>query len=242
MTQKTVVVTGGSAGVGAQIVADFLEEGASVAVLDVKPSDNADALFAHCDVSDSASVEAAVHQVVDALGDIDVLVNNAGAVSRFRAQDLPESEWDRIFDINIKGTYLVTRAALPSLLRTHGSIVNVASQAGVRAETLLSHYCAAKAAVVHYTRALALELAPDVRVNVVCPGFVETEMAHASLVGVAAQTGQSYEEVRDARRSVIPLDRFQSPKDISNGVRFLVGAGASEITGQVLNVSGGQTL
>lgn len=240
---RVVIVTGGAQGIGAQIARDFAATGAVVAVLDLQESDDADVVSFVCDITDAAQVDAAVAGIVERYGRIDTVVNNAGFVVRGSADRITEGEWDKTFAINVKGVFLLVRATLPHLRRSPiGSIVSVASQAGIRAEALLSPYCAAKAAVVHYTRALALELAPDLRVNAVCPGFVETEMARSSLAGVARETGREFDDVRNERMSVIPLRRFQQPADISAAVLFLASARAGEITGEILAVAGGQTL
>ncbi|WP_123028074.1 SDR family NAD(P)-dependent oxidoreductase [Mycolicibacterium stellerae] len=241
-----VVITGVNAGLGRALAEDFGAEGASVAgcdLADVATSD-AVALYRRCDITDAEDVEAFITAAHTRFGRIDVLVNNAGAVSRGSAASLTEADWDRIMDTNAKGTFLVCRAAIAVMSEQPGggAIVNVASQAAQRPERYLSHYCAAKAAVAHYSRALALELAPAIRVNCVNPGFVETDMSIASLQGYARETGIPYETVRQARRDVIPMGRFQKPHDIVAAVMFLASDAASEITGDALEVSGGQVL
>ena len=240
---RVVIVTGGSAGLGSQLADDFAAEGAVVVVADIASASGTPHDYRQCDITSAADVVGLIKHVIDRYGRIDVLVNNAGVVSRGAASAITEREWDRIFDVNVKGTFLMTKTVLPHMSSAGDAvIVNLASQAGLRAEKFLSHYCAAKAAVVHYTRALALELAPTVRVNAVCPGFIETEMSRISLEGLAAELGETYDEVRRVRQSVIPMGRFQQPRDISVAVRFLASGDASEITGQILEVAGGQTL
>lgn len=239
---QVVLITGGAAGLGAQLADDFADEGAIVVVADISAPASPRHRYVTCDITDEQQVAELIRTVGSEYSRIDTLVNNAGVVSRGSAASISTRDWDRIFDINVKGTFLMTRESLPWLTGPTANIVNLASQAGVRAEKYLSHYCAAKAAVVHYTRALALELAPTVRVNAVCPGFVETDMSRLSLEQLATEIGAEYDDVRTARQSIIPLGRFQQPHDISAGVRFLASADAGEITGHILEITGGQTL
>ncbi|RFA06579.1 hypothetical protein B7R21_19490 [Subtercola boreus] len=244
MNPGFVIVTGGSSGIGAQITRDYRAAGARVAVVDLRPpAISSGEEYFHCDITNADDVASVVGRIAQLFGQIDLLVNNAGYVTRGAADEISEEDWDKTFAINVKGTFLMTKASLPYLKQSpDGSIVNVASQAGIRAEALLSPYCAAKAAIVHYTRALALELAPAVRVNAVCPGFVETDMARKSLEEVARETDRAFAEVRTERMSVIPMQRFQQPSDISAAVRFFASREAREITGEVMSVAGGQTL
>jgi NAD(P)-dependent dehydrogenase (short-subunit alcohol dehydrogenase family) len=243
---KVVVITGVNAGLGRALAEDFAAEGASVAGCDLAelPTSDAVAFYRRCDITNADDVEPFIAGVHSRFGRIDVLVNNAGAVSRGAAAALTEADWDRIMDTNAKGTFLTCRTAIPVMTDQPGggAIINIASQAAHRPERYLSHYCAAKAAVTHYSRALALELAPAIRVNCVNPGFVETDMSTASLQGYARETGISYETARQARREVIPMGRFQQPHDIAAAVMFLASDAASEITGDALEVSGGQVL
>ncbi|GAB5897704.1 SDR family NAD(P)-dependent oxidoreductase [Mycolicibacterium mageritense] len=243
---KVVVITGVNAGLGRALAHDFTSEGASIVGCDLAEISTTDAVafYQRCDVTSAADVEALIANTRARFGRIDVLVNNAGAVSRGSAASLAEADWDRIMDTNAKGTFLACRGVIPVMSeQPHGgAIVNIASQAAQRPERYLSHYCAAKAAVAHYSRALALELAPAIRVNCVNPGFVETDMSVASLEGYARETGIPYETARQARRDVIPMGRFQQPHDIAEAVMFLASESASEITGDALEVSGGQVL
>lgn len=239
---KRAVVTGGAnpRGIGAAIVAQFLAQGASVAVLDRDYPDHADAGLAggrvnlHCDVSSSACCEQAVAQAARALGGIDVLVNNAGIVAATRIWDLPEDEFRRMIDVNLTGTYNVTRAALPQLLESgrRPAIVNLGSTAALRGGGLLggSHYAASKGGVISFTKALARELGPrGVRANCVAPGIIETDMT-------LGKFGENWEQ---ELKQGIPLQRFGSPAEVAQAILFLASDLSSYSTGIVVDVNGG---
>lgn len=196
------------------------------------------------DVSSAADADGFVDTAERTLGGLDVLVNCAGVASRAPVHEITEEQWDRVMDVNLKGTFLCSRAALRVLTEQPGGgvIINLASQAGVRIEPGMASYCASKAAVLQFTRSLALEYAPRVRANAVCPGLIETAMVQAAFAAYAEQSGRTYEDVREERRSVIPLGRFQSAKNLSDSVLFLASDAASEITGVVFDVSGGEMI
>lgn len=239
---KRAVVTGGAnpRGIGAAVVDMFLAHGASVAVLDYAyPEDGAGALAegrinVHCDVSRSASCEAAIKRALDALGGIDVLVNNAGIVAATRIWDLPEEEFRRMIDVNLTGTYNVTHAALPALLESdrRPAIVNLGSTAALRGGGLLggSHYAASKGGVISFTKALARELGPrGIRANCVAPGIIETDMT-------LGKFGENWEQ---ELKQGIPLQRFGSPAEVAQAIVFLASDLSSYSTGIVVDVNGG---
>lgn len=239
---KRAVVTGGAnpRGIGAAVVDMFLAHGASVAVLDYAyPEDGAGALVegrinVHCDVSRSASCEAAIKRAQDALGGIDVLVNNAGIVAATRIWDLPEEEFRRMIDVNLTGTYNVTHAALPALLESdrRPAIVNLGSTAALRGGGLLggSHYAASKGGVISFTKALARELGPrGIRANCVAPGIIETDMT-------LGKFGENWEQ---ELKQGIPLQRFGSPAEVAQAIVFLASDLSSYSTGIVVDVNGG---
>jgi NAD(P)-dependent dehydrogenase (short-subunit alcohol dehydrogenase family) len=240
---KRAVVTGGAnpRGIGAAIVRLFIEHGAAVAVLDRDyPDDDAGGpqgagpVTLHCDVSSGASCEAAMARAQEALGGIDVLVNNAGIVAATRIWDLPEDEFRRMVDVNLTGTYNVTRAALPALLASDRkpAIVNLGSTAALRGGGLLggSHYAASKGGVISFTKALARELGPrGVRANCVAPGIIETDMT-------LGKFGENWEtELKQG----IPLQRFGSPAEVAQAILFLASDLSSYSTGIVVDVNGG---
>jgi NAD(P)-dependent dehydrogenase (short-subunit alcohol dehydrogenase family) len=190
---KVAVVTGASRGIGRAIAAALAREGAVVAgcalhagkgfLADV--SAPAHSFLATCDVRASAQVSGFRDSVLDAVGVPDIVVNNAGTVARARFVALPEEVWDDVIASNLKGTYLVTRAFLPEMLRLRrGRIINLSSIAGRQGTAMLSAYCAAKHAVVGLTRSLAEELRDDgIAVNAICPGSVDTEMLQVGMPG-----------------------------------------------------------
>lgn len=242
---KRVLVTGGSRGIGFGVVTAFLEAGARVALngrSDASVSaamdklDGASPLVAA--VGDVATVEgcqAAVGSAVDAMGGLDILVNSAG-VGHFREiEACDEALWDETLDINLKDTFFCCRAAVPALRASKGNIINLASDAGLMGTAGLSVYCASKGGVVNLTKALALELAPTIRVNCVCPGFVDTDMVRRDHIDLAQDPAASEQELVD----FAPLQRIATPSEISQSVLYL--AGANNVTGAALQIDGGTT-
>lgn len=245
---KTAVVTGGAQGMGRAIAAGFASEGAHVLLCDINGEGaqtaageiglGAQAMTA--DVSKHSDVEALCARALSDLGKVDVFVNNAGIVTMDKVVDLPEEDWDRVMDVNAKAVFLCTREILPHMLRAGGgAIVNVASQAGKRGYGLIAHYCASKAAVMGFSKAVALEVAPTVRVNCVCPGVVSTPMVDQEFAWQTELTGETVEEITATWTAAIPMGRFQAPENIADVVLFLASDAASEMTGQCINVTGG---
>jgi NAD(P)-dependent dehydrogenase (short-subunit alcohol dehydrogenase family) len=252
---ESVIVTGAAAGLGRAITAAFLAEGATVVVSDRDSaalrsmaracSDGAEGsvLAVECDVRDTRQVAELVETAERQCGPVGVLVNNAGVSSVASVLELSERQWDECMDVNAKGVFLCCQAILPRMLeRKAGSIVTIASQEAKRGSPYIAHYCASKAAVIGFTRGLAVECAPHVRVNAVCPGVIETEMVRRTLKRLAEITGRDQEQIRSSWLDAIPLGRFQDPAQIAASVLFLASDDASEITGQALNVSGGTIL
>ena len=251
---KRVVVTGAAQGMGRAIAGEFLKEGARVVLSDINSESVTEtakmltggdgrASALRCDVTSSSDVTEMVNQAVEILGGVDVLVNNAGTVTMKSCVDLTDEDWDLVMDVNAKGVFLCTRAILPEMLKQgHGSIVNVASQAGKRGYKLFSHYCASKAAVIVFTKAVALEVAPTVRVNSVCPGIVNTDMMEREYAWEEAMTGEAKESIQRRWMSGIPMGRFQEPVHVARVVLFLASDDASEMTGQAINVTGGMVM
>ena len=176
----------------------------------------------------------AASAAVDAFGSLDVLVNNAGVVDSGRIDEYSESQWDRLFAVNVKGVFLMTQAALPHLRASaDAAVVNLASIAGKRGAVRMAAYCGSKFAVVGITQSLALELAPDgIRVNALCPGMVATAMWRDHLM---ADRGDAEFERR--MRELIPLGRPQTTQDMGEAAVYL--ASARNVSGVALNVAGG---
>jgi 2-hydroxycyclohexanecarboxyl-CoA dehydrogenase len=242
---RVALVTGAGRGMGRAIAERLAAEGARVAVTDVDRATAEDTAAAlgpaatavHLDVTNPASVAAAVEKVAGVLGPVDVLVNNAGWDHMAPFLETDPELWDRIIDINLKGTFNCARAVLPGMVeRRSGRVVNISSDAGRVGSTGEAVYSAAKAGVVGFTKTLAREMARfRITVNVVCPGPTDTPLLDDLL-------GQGNERLIDALRRAIPLGRLGQPADVAAAVAFLASDDASFITGQTLSVSGGLTM
>ncbi len=214
-TDKRVLVTGGTRGIGRATVEAFLDAGARVAVNGRTEASAAEAVShlsteavaAAGDVGTVAGCRAAVAAAVAALGGLDVLVNCAGIGKGGPMEEMTEALWDQTLDINLKGTFFAIQAALPHLRASKGNVVNLASDAGLIGEIGLSVYCASKAGVVNLTRALALELAPDLRVNCVCPGYVDTDMVRRDNIDLSDNPAAA----EAALANSAPLKRIATP-------------------------------
>ena len=243
---KVAVVTGAASGIGAAAAARFAAEGAKVAALDVnKPADEAwsaiesaapAALFREVDVRDEGSVQSAMAAVSESLGPIDVLVNAAGVVGFGMAHTLEAEEWDRIIDINLKGSWLASKHAVPGMVeRGSGSIVHIASVEGLVGISGQIAYNASKGGVVLLTKNMALDYSPlGVRVNCVCPGGVDTAMTAVLKTPELRAIGEKLEGFH-------LLGRFARPEEIAAAILFLASDEASFVTGTSLVVDGGYT-
>jgi NAD(P)-dependent dehydrogenase (short-subunit alcohol dehydrogenase family) len=249
---QVVVVTGGARGLGRGISQAFAERGADVVLCDVNEAgaketarkiselSGREVTASVTDVSDPDEVDELISDVTARFGRIDHLINNAGIVAIAPITDTDPQTWDRVLAVNLGGVFLLTRAVLPLMLRAgSGSIVNIASQAGKRPNKFIAAYNASKAAVISLTRTTAVEAAPTVRVNCVCPGFIDTELQEEEYGVVSALTGQSRDEIRQSWLDAMPLGRIQSVEEVADAVMFLASPAASQITGEALNVSGG---
>jgi NAD(P)-dependent dehydrogenase (short-subunit alcohol dehydrogenase family) len=193
-----------------------------------------------CDLADAGAIASCAQEAKSRLGGIDVLVNNAGIGRGIPLVESSDEYIDQVLAVNLRAVMLLTREVLRFMLEQgDGSIINIASQAAKRGYPDISHYSASKAGVLGFTIALAVEVAPVVRVNAVCPGMVETTMMKNNIEQTSREQQISYQAAYDQWRAPIPLGRLQQPEDVSNGVLFLASEAASEITGEALNVSGG---
>lgn len=250
LKEKVALITGGAAGIGLATARRFVEEGARVALCDVSPEAGERAaaelgpraLFHRVDVTDGAAVEAWVAEVHTRLGRIDVLVNNAGIIrdhQLVRVKDgeilgtMSEADFDRVLAVNLKGTFLCTRAVVPIMVRQRsGVILNASSIAGLDGNFGQTNYVATKAGIVGMTKVWARELGKyGIRVNAVAPGFTATEILRTMP-----------EKVLEGIRARTPLGRLGDPRDIANAYLFLASDEAAFITGAVLRVDGGLVL
>ncbi|MER8830913.1 SDR family oxidoreductase [Mesorhizobium sp. M0938] len=242
---KSALVTGASRGIGRAIAERLAAEGYRVFANDLRArSAELDDLVktvgssgglcepVFCDVSDPASVSAMADDCLSKAGNLDVLVNNAGVLSVHPVDEIEPEEWDRMFDVNVKGTFLVTKALLAHFrAKGAGRIVNIASIGGKRGGPGQSHYCASKAAVINFTHVLAMEVARDgITVNAVCPGIIDTDMGR-----------NNYRDAESLRRveEKTAMGRLGYPADVVGAVAFFLSDDAAFITGQSLNVDGG---
>ncbi|MFS3128704.1 3-oxoacyl-ACP reductase FabG [Nocardioides sp. Bht2] len=249
---RIAVVTGAARGIGFGTATRFAEEGAAVAILDLAVDAASDAaarlaeavpgaraIGVGADVSDAASVDAAVARIVEELGGIHILVNNAGITRDNLLFKLTETDWDLVMDVHLKGAFLMTKAAQKHFVeQRYGKVVNLSSISalGNRGQ---ANYSAAKMGIQGFTRTLGIELGPfGINANAVAPGFIATEMTDAT----AARLKMDVEEFRALNAERNPVRRVGFPADIAAAVTFLASDEASYITGQTLYVDGGSSL
>jgi len=240
---KRVLVTGGSRGIGRATVEAFREAGARVAVNGRTAESTAEGIVAMGDdgliaapgdIGTVAGCEAAVGAALDAFGGLDVLVNSAGVAKARSVETCDEAFWDEVIDINLKGTFFCIRAATAALRESRGSIVNVASTSGLTGDANLSTYCASKGGVVLLTKALSAEFAPEVRINCVCPGWVDTDMAKV-YINRSDDPAAARAEI-DAES---PMGRIARPDEVAASILYLASKAAGIVTGVVLPIDGG---
>jgi meso-butanediol dehydrogenase / (S,S)-butanediol dehydrogenase / diacetyl reductase len=257
LKDAVVIITGGARGIGRGIAYELAMEGARVVVADL-PSVAADrdetiaevkrlggdAIAADVDVRDYAQCEAMVRAAIDRWGRVDVLVNNAGVISVAPVVAMTEEQWDQVLDVNLKGTFLCSKAVATQMMaQRSGRIVNLSSMAGKRGSPGVSHYCASKWGVLGFTQSLAHEMGPfNVTVNAVCPGEVDSYMWREVLSpALAAARGVTRDEAFDGFiKERVPLGRPQTAEDIGQAVVFL--CKAENITGESINVTGGSEM
>ena len=231
------LVTGGASGIGAAIAARLQADGARVAVLDLNPDGAAEGqLPVPCDVSDDASVRAAVDTVVEQLGGLDLVVNNAGIGAAGTVADNPDEEWHRVFDVNVLGMVRVTRAALPHLRRSSApAVVNTSSVAATAGLPQRAAYSASKGAVAALTRAMAADhVAEGIRVNSVSPGTADTPWVQRLLAAADDPAAE-----RTALENRQPHGRLVAADEVADAVAYLASPRSRSTTGTSIDVDGG---
>ena len=243
--KKTLFVTGASRGIAKEVALKYAENGYDVIInyvsdkTDVEALEKefkekgADTLILKADVSNPEEVQNVVDKAIEKFGKIDVLVNNAGITRDNLLMRMSEEEFDKVLEINLKGTFLVTKAVTKYMMKKRsGSIINLSSVVGVAGNAGQCNYSASKAGIIGFTKSIAKELASrNIRANAVAPGFIETDM-----------TAVLSDSVKESIHNQIPLKRMGSAKEVAELIYFLGSEKSSYITGQVINVDGGMVM
>lgn len=253
LNQKVALITGSARGIGRSISIKMATEGALVILTDINEERlketydkdikgiNSNCTFMKLDVTKENQIEEITNKIVTQFGRIDILVNNAGLLSNSLIVNLDEEEWDRIINVNLKGTFLVTKAILKIMIKQrNGRIVNIASNCGITGQKYLSHYCSSKFGIIGFTQSAALEVAEyNVLINAVCPGPTNTELHHNDLEKQGKLRGILKDEVLKEEINTIPLKKLAKPEEIAQVVLFLSSDENTHISGESINISGG---
>ena len=243
--RKVAFITGGSRGIGKEVALKFADNGYNIVInyvsdkTDVEKLEKefsekgVETLILKADVTNREEIENLVKQVIEKFGKIDVLVNNAGITKDNLLMRMSEEEFDKVIEVNLKGTYIVTKSVIKYMMKKrNGSIINLSSVVGVAGNAGQANYSASKAGIIGFTKSIAKELASrNIRANAVAPGFIETDM-----------TAVLSDEIKENIHNQIPLKRMGSAKEVANLIYFLGSEESSYITGQVINVDGGMVM
>jgi meso-butanediol dehydrogenase/(S,S)-butanediol dehydrogenase/diacetyl reductase len=255
LANKVAIVTGAARGIGLAIAEALFREGARVILADINyealsesmkqiGENDARLSVVKTDVTKKADAENLVSVALKDYGGVDILVNNAGVAKDIMFVDIEEEDWNLVFDVNVKGVYMVTRAVVPHMMKAeYGKIINMSSRSGKEGQVGLCHYGASKFAVIGLTQALAKELGPyNVNVNAVCPGILRTSMWEVLIDSRCKRQGIPREEMFKNWVAQIPLGRPQESQDVANAVLFLASDVSRNVTGEAINVNGGMRM
>jgi len=254
LKDKIVIVTGAGSGIGRAIAIRFAQEGANVVVADINERISnevakeineigSQSLVIKTDVANEESVKNMVDKTLEKFNRIDIVISNAGVSRMAKFVDITEEDFDFNMDINTKGSFLVSKAVSEIMVNQEsGKIIFTISMAAKCGSPLYAHYNSSKAALLAYMQALALELAPNIIVNGVCPGLVKTSMQEREVKWWAEIQGISEDLVKSQFLSGVPLGRLEEPEDVANLVAFLASEDGDYILGQAINVTGGMIL
>jgi len=256
LKENVALITGAAGGIGKEIAKVFGESGCDLILTDINKKElnktseeikdelKVKVSSFEMDVTDSQSVKNCIEMAVRENGKIDILVNAAGVSTMNEIINLEENDWDFVFDVNVKGVFLVSKYVAQYMVkRNSGKIINIASMAGRQAARFLVHYSASKFAVIGFTEGLAIELARyKINVNAICPAFVKTSMQEREIEWESYLRGISPEEVRNGYVMMTPLGRLETPNDVAKVALFLGSPLSDFITGEAINVTGGALL
>lgn len=240
LENKVAIITGSARGIGFEIAKKFISEGAKVMLSDIaeetlktakdellKINENVD--FCKADVTNTIDVSNLIKTTVEKFGKLDILVNNAGITKDGLLMRMKENDWDMVLNINLKGAFNCSKAALRQIMRNKGSIINIASIVGLMGNAGQCNYSASKAGLIGFTKSLSLEIGKkEARVNAIAPGFIKTAM-----------TDSLSEDVKNKMFENIPMGRFGLPEEVAKTAVFLASDNSTYITGQVISVNGG---
>jgi NAD(P)-dependent dehydrogenase (short-subunit alcohol dehydrogenase family) len=255
LQDRVALVTGGSRGIGKAIARALAEQGAKVAICsrdaeavrqaadEISPGGGRILAF-QADVAEQADVRTLVRGIVSRWGQIHILVNNAGINARIPIDAEDEARWIQILTVNVVGAYYVTREVVRYMPNHDGGrIINISSVLGRFGVPAYTAYCTAKHGIIGFTRALALEVVGrGITVNAICPGWVETDMAHLGMQETAAALGMSTEEFRKQALAMVPIQRILDPKEVADLAVYLASDASAAMTGQTINLCGGQVM